>query len=130
MTIIYVLVIIQVIGRLIIVYNPANTALYNGGVEMYKFISSLLFVVAVLALTSLAYVLYGIAFVLLWGWFIVPIFGLPSLSIVPAIGICILIGLLTYHGSNTDKITWRQVLGLYLSPIFAIIAGYVVHLFM
>lgn len=38
----------------------------------------------------------------LWGWFVVPTFGAPALGIVPAIGIALITGLLTY---NVDDYT-------------------------
>ena len=52
----------------------------------------------------------GAVLVLLWDWFIVPKFGLPHLGIIDALGISMLVGLLTYQYDaralrDTDKST-------------------------
>ncbi|MGC3984817.1 MAG: hypothetical protein QM777_08865 [Pseudorhodoferax sp.] len=45
----------------------------------------------------------GLAVSVLWGWFVVPLFGLPALSIAQAYGIALLVGLLTHQESKADK---------------------------
>jgi len=49
------------------------------------------------------FVAYGYAMSVMWGWFVVPTFDVPELSIVAAIGIAMLIGYTT-HRVDADKI--------------------------
>ena len=50
-----------------------------------------------LALTFVAAVLEGWVLTVLWGWFIVPAFGVPGLRIPYAIGLALLVGMLTHR---------------------------------
>lgn len=45
----------------------------------------------------------GLAVSVLWGWFVVPVFGLPALSIAQAYGLALLVGMLTHRGTKSDK---------------------------
>lgn len=51
----------------------------------------------------------GFVLSILWGWFIVPAFHLPQISIPLAIGISLVVGMLTYQVSaqEPDK-TYRK----------------------
>lgn len=46
---------------------------------------------------------YGYAFSILWGWFIVPIFHTPTLSLPAAIGVSLVVGYLTHQIIPEDK---------------------------
>jgi len=68
----------------------------------------------------------------------VPTFGLPELSVVPAIGIAMVVSYLTHQYSGTKKdndesfgetILKGAMLAI-LKPSFALFFGYIVHLFM
>lgn len=52
-----------------------------------------LFLFGVLAVIA-SMLLNGYAFSVLWGWFIVPVFGVPALSVMQAVGIATLISML------------------------------------
>lgn len=82
-------------------------------------------------------IINGYVLSVLWGWFIVPTFGVSALSIVPAIGVAIVVSsfaCLTHHYKKEKKslgelikegakeIAWRPPTTLFL--------GWVVHLFM
>ena len=61
-------------------------------------------VVGIALLIALASVWRGYVFSVLWGWFIVPIFGLPVLTIPVAIGVAMVVSFLTYqYQHNEDK---------------------------
>lgn len=45
----------------------------------------------------------GITLSVLWGWFIVPLFALPPLGIVQAIGLMLVINFLTFRAEDTKK---------------------------
>ncbi len=84
-----------------------------------------------------AYLLDGWVLSILWGWFAVPVFHAPILSVVPAMGISTTVGFLTYHkpaeDSKSKSSTYRLIEGtMYAAfvPLFALLTGYVIHLFM
>lgn len=70
----------------------------------------------------------------LWGWFISPLFGLPSLSIPTAIGIALFVGLITKKVettsdeelSNSIKSIIARVL---FYPLTVLLIGWIVKLF-
>ena len=78
----------------------------------------------------------GWALKTLWLWFVVPVFGLPALSIPAAIGMGIIIGHLTNHNSTNssrekdeDKIV-ENIVRAVLRPLFAVLFGWIVLQFM
>jgi len=79
----------------------------------------------------------GYVLSVLWGWFIVPIFGAPALGVVPAIGLAVMLAYLSYraYGHQKDERSWsdqfleRSVMSV-VHPSFALCFGWIVHLFM
>lgn len=93
----------------------------------------------VFALIAVATILKGWVLTYLWSWFIVPNFGLPELSIVSAIGICMVAGFLTskYTGDikrekEDDPAKLFGTLFSYMirMPLVMLGIGWIVHLFM
>ena len=77
----------------------------------------------------------GWALSILWGWFIVPVFGLPKISIVQAAGINLLATTIVAQRPKDDeddpKLSLaKDFLFSILHPFLALMLGYVVHLFM
>ena len=60
----------------------------------------------------LALISYGFVLTKLWGWFIIPIFHLPVLTIVPAMGIMITICLFrpVFPAISIDMIEKKEIL--------------------
>lgn len=93
-----------------------------------------IFIVAVIA----GAITNGWALTMLWSWFIVPVFGLPILSLPQAIGVAMVITFLTKHAirenKGKDKDIWiviGEVLGAVIAiPIFVVCIGYIVTLFL
>ncbi len=57
---------------------------------------------------------------ILWGWFIVPVFGLPGLSIVQSIGIAMTIGFLitkSEGSTKSDSQPWIDIISAYIGRI-------------
>ena len=81
----------------------------------------------VLAIPS--YILNGFVIVKLWAWFIVP-FGLEPITMVPAIGLGLIVGFLTEQRvpSDDDK-KFEPLVRMYLSPLLTLLAGWVVTWF-
>ncbi len=92
------------------------------------------FLVFLVAFSSfaIATILRGFVLSMLWGWFLVPIFGLPTLGIAAAIGISLVSTFLTYQhvetGENTN--TGKRTAIILLHPLVALIVGAIVQMFM
>lgn len=96
---------------------------------------TVIFLVIFCGLTFGLSVANGWALSILWGWFIVPIFGLPELSIPAAIGIAMIVNYMTYQepGHADDRTSDDKVkafIVLCLRPLFAVFIGFIVKLFM
>lgn len=80
----------------------------------------------------LVWILNGFALKVIWGWFMVPVFGLPALTIPAALGIGILVSYLTQNSVSPDQQTGRRwtAMQLLARPILALGLGALVHLFM
>jgi len=70
----------------------------------------------------------GYALSVLWGWFIAPLFGLPLLSILAAIGICIVSGLVRYRYNEAehDGKSFKPLCMQFANPAFALGVGWIV----
>lgn len=89
-------------------------------------------VTSVAALLILLPILSGWVLSVLWGWFIVPAFHLPALSIPAAIGVSLIAGKLTHqfqHEPENAK-PWKVLAFGILSPFMTLAMGYVVRSFM
>ena len=67
---------------------------------------------------------------ILWGWFIVPFFGLPPLSLALAIGVTLAIGLISGRSTASNyvedqKKKWYPLVSLALGPALALLAGWI-----
>lgn len=67
-------------------------------------VASCIGILAAFAVTTIVgAIMNGWALAMLWAWFIVPIFNLPTLSIVQAIGIGMVVSFLTRHSINKEE---------------------------
>ena len=73
-------------------------------------------------------VLNGWALHLLWGWFFVPIFNLPVLSIGQSIGVAMVVSFLTYQPSKSEDGGTIAVM-LVIRPFIAVLLGFIVKQF-
>lgn len=87
--------------------------------------------------TVLSTMVNGWALMTLWGWFIVPIFGLPSLTIVQAIGVAMVISFLTkrHDLSEQKKRSTSETISFligasFLLPAITVAIGFIIHQFM
>lgn len=88
-------------------------------------------------LIALSSILNGYVLSVLWGWFMVPTFHVPALTLAPAIGLAMVVSYLTYQISDCEesdkgfgeKIA-RGVAYAIMKPGFALFAGWIVHKFM
>jgi hypothetical protein len=89
--------------------------------------------VGILAVAPVLVVLNGWVLSVLWGWFVVPALGLPTLSIPLAIGLCSVAQVLrpvpTDYAKDKDSTTATRLVGYALAPFVALGFGAIVHLF-
>lgn len=77
---------------------------------------------------------HGVVLKVLWGWFLVPLFGLIPLNLSGAIGICMIARLLT-SGYREDKKSesqqelLRRVSYMLSTPLVALAIGWITHFF-
>lgn len=81
--------------------------------------------------------LNGLVLTYLWGWFIVPVFSVKSLTVLQAIGIGLVIRFLTYNyeyknkkEKNYDELNKEMVAAIiatYVFPLTALLFGFVVR---
>ena len=93
---------------------------------------ALIGICAIFAVVALGMVWRGYVFSILWGWFAVPLFGLPALSIATAIGLSLLIGFATYQHIREpkDERSTAQTVGYiagtsFLYPLFVLGLGWI-----
>ncbi len=76
--------------------------------------------------------LEGICVSLLWGWFMVPLFDLPSIGVAGGIGMAVLGSLLSNSAppaKSSDEALYRTLLS-FVNPVLLLAIGYIAHLFM
>ncbi len=96
-------------------------------------------IVAIVGIFVLSPIWSGYVLSVLWGWFFVPAFHLPQISIALAIGISLVVHMFTYSGSDQssskskDKsasAVFIQALSYsFFSPLVALGLGAIVHAF-
>jgi hypothetical protein len=85
-----------------------------------------------IALVPLALVLNGWAVTKLWSWFIVPQFGLPTLTIPYAIGLCCVVALITHkpdRSKSDDTKALAAVVAVFAAPLMSVLLGWIVKSF-
>ncbi len=80
--------------------------------------------VGVVGLFLAAILARGFVLTVLWGWFAVPVFGLPALGIAPALGLTVLLNYLLNHKKDN-----QSLLGIFGGALAALGVGWVIHLF-
>ncbi len=99
---------------------------------MKTFLAALGAAVGILALCGVSSILCGFVLTVLWGWFVVPTFGLPQLSLVPAIGVSMVASYLSHqYIPSKDGDSFTSALAYSITyPLITLLFGWIVHLFM
>lgn len=78
--------------------------------------------------------LNGYVLSVLWGWFIVPVFGLPALSIPVAIGLALVVSFLTkdvtIDDSSDKQNAGKKLVVIMLRPLLVLFTGWIVKQWM
>lgn len=61
----------------------------------------------------------GWVFSQLWSWFIVPVFGLPALSVAQAMGISLVVSSLASHNQKEEKDLTASMIRLGVNAVFS-----------
>lgn len=84
--------------------------------------------VGVFGLTICTAIWRGWVLSILWGWFAVPIFGLPPLGIAQAIAVAMIVSFMTHqYIPSKEGDTWMPIFTMILTPLFALLVGWVVR---
>lgn len=84
----------------------------------------------VVGLIAFAAVIEGFVLTVLWRWFMVPL-GAPLLTIPTAIGIALIVGMLTHQHSKQDDDAWiHKLVGGLTGPPLILCVGWVVKQFL
>jgi hypothetical protein len=86
-------------------------------------------VVALLLALPFGIVWQGFITVVLWGWFVVPLFGLPQLGIAYAVGLRALIGSFTIRQPSDSEGVAAVIVKSILYPAAILAIGWVASLF-
>lgn len=96
----------------------------------------LLLILGAIVIVGIASALNGWALSIMWGWFIVPVFNLPQLSIVQAVGVGIIISYTTkvvdYKGDDKKdqhEELARTLFSAIVKPFVFLSIGWIVTLF-
>lgn len=73
----------------------------------------------------------GWAFSVLWGWFIAPVFGLPLISWMQAIGIGLVVDAAKYkyeedEDEDSDETFFKKILSQFFTPLVYLGMGWIV----
>lgn len=81
---------------------------------------------------ALAWMWYGYVLHILWGWFMVPAFGAPPLSIPMALGVSVTVGLLTKPSPEIKESEpkWRPWAVMFMRPALVLLTGWIVTRFL
>jgi len=104
-------------------------------------LADLIAVLAVFISMAVWQVFNGVILSIMWGWFIVPVFHLPQLSIAQAIGISLIVSILANQAGDNNKeknkeknsqssSDWLLLIIPLLQRLIPLFVGYIVHLFM
>lgn len=87
-------------------------------------------IVSVVVVTTL---LNGYALSVLWGWFVVPAFGVPALSVPAAIGLAMVVGMMAkqieINDDDKDQ-AGKRLAAIFLKPLLALLLGWIVKQWM
>lgn len=91
----------------------------------------------VVSITTIGVIMGGYVLSVMWGWFIVPVFDAPPLSVPVAIGVALVIGYLTDHtrtiakekNKGIEEAVEELVVWSIIQPLAYLVLGYIIHLF-
>jgi len=111
--------------------GPEKSGLDKGGIMKYLLLIPVFIITYILSV-----ILYGWVFSILWSWFIVPLFSLPVLSVPEAIGIAMIIKMITYQyqdpsiGNKSIIELIGNLIGIaIIAPFIILFTGWIVTLF-
>lgn len=94
-------------------------------------IKTAIFFLMVTVVIPLLFLWQGLAVSILWDWYVVP-FGIPSVSVTLAAGLCLLLGVIRMranraHASNADR--YEAMASHIILPPVAVFIGWVIKAF-
>jgi hypothetical protein len=102
---------------------------HEGDHEVNDNTKTILKFLALLALTPIGIIWGAYALTVLWGWFVMPVFGLAPLGLAHAAGLAVLTSFVVRHVPEKATSTSHAVGVMLLHPLFALAIGWVITLF-
>lgn len=91
----------------------------------------MLIVLGGLAAMVISAVYRGWVLMLLWAWFVSPTFGVPALRIPTALGVAVLVGMLTFNPTGKESRSFTEALACSTaSTTVALVVGWIYSLFL
>lgn len=93
---------------------------------------TILVVLGFIGIMFVSSILNGWAFSILWGWFVVPLFSLPVLSVPAAIGLAMCVSFVAHHQTfqkDAETDTTKAITYSIVKPFAALLVGYIVKQF-
>lgn len=87
----------------------------------------------VLLSAILGVIWHAVVLKILWAWFFVPLFGLPALRLPEAVGVCVIVALLTpsyIKRSEDNREIVHRIFYMLFTPLLVLVMGWIAHLFM
>lgn len=125
------------VNPLALVFYAGRSINQFGDLKMNsKITAALLVFFGMIGIVAIGAVWRGYILTVLWGWFVVPTFGLPALGVAAVIGISLIVAFMTMstktdneEGDAYEKL--GKLLGrMILVPLIALGMGWAVQLFM
>ena len=98
-------------------------------------VAALVIGATIVATITITTILNGLVLSVLWGWFMVPLLGLPPLTAVQAIGIILVVALLTHQVQPNQKNGQEDplisvLLIIFAKPAMFLLMGWIVKMFL
>lgn len=97
-----------------------------------EFVAGFLVTLGFIAYLFLSALINGYVLSMLWAWFMVPLFRLPSLSVVGAMGLALIVTYLTVNMPKKQEETdWAYlIMGAIVKWTFFLFLGWLFHLWL
>ena len=105
----------------------------NKSETIIKVIISAVIVGLMLPMVVIMTLYNGFVFMILWGWFVTETFGVHQLTLLEAIGLTIMISLLTTRTQIKEEYIDKSTLAIvsqFIIPLVLLFVGFIVHWFM
>jgi hypothetical protein len=96
-------------------------------IDMSTVIAAIVAIPLVAVIFAVSCIWSGWVLHVLWAWFVVPLFGLPALTVPYAIGLSLVSKMLRGRGySDKDESFWKSLMNAAIGPAIVLLVGWIV----